>query len=306
MKPKHLYVAVLVLFIQQTLHAQDNNLLNMLNDSVAAAKTTTYVTGTFKATHVINMQTTEAPAPGALSFVIQHRFGKLNSGAYNLWGLDNATLRLGFDYGITDWFAVGVGRSSLQKTFDGYLKFKLLRQTEGYHVMPVSVSLFTSVTNYTQDYSEKPFLTTSLRTAYVGQLIIARKLTRAVSLEVTPTFIHYNLVPTTADKNNEFAVGAGTRVKISKRMSINAEYNYLLPNQMVSTNVYNSFSLGWDIETGGHVFQLVFTNSQSMVESQYIGQTDGKWSNGDIYFGFNISRNFNISKKAKASAVPKS
>jgi opacity protein-like surface antigen len=285
------------------LHAQDSSLLKMLNDSMAAQTKPFFVTGTFKATHIVNMQTVEAPAAGSLTFVIQHRFGQLNSGIYNFFGLDNATLRLGLDYGITDRLAVGIGRSSYQKTYDGYLKYKLLRQTDGSLKMPVTVSILGTFNYYTLEYpvAEKPDLTTSDRISYSAQLLIARKFSRNLSIQFTPTFLHYNLVPTDADKNNVFALSAGGRMKITKRMSINVEYNYLLPNQVVSTPVHNSFSLGWDIETGGHVFQLVFTNSQSVLETQYITQTTGNWGNGGIYFGFNISRNFNITKKAKSS-----
>lgn len=278
--------------------AQDSTLLNMLNDSMQAHGGKTYVSSTFKATHIVNMQTVESTAAGALSFVIQHRFGKLNSGSYNLFGLDNATLRLGLDYGITDRLNVGIGRSSYLKTFDGFAKYKLLRQTEGGQ-MPVSVSVLGTITNYTQKITGKEYLTTKLRTAYSGQLLIARKFSRILSLQVTPTYLHYNLVPTVNDKSDVFALGMGGRVKISNRMSVNAEYDWLPSNQVVSATVHNSFSLGWDIETGGHVFQLVFTNSQSMLETQYLTQTDGTWGKGDIYFGFNISRNFNLKKHTR-------
>jgi len=294
---KFIFILMAVVSFQR-LRAQDSTLLHMLNDSMEANTGKGYVSGTFKATHIINMQTVESTAAGALSFVIQHRFGKLNSGSYNFFGLDNATLRLGLDYGITDRLNVGIGRSSYLKTFDGFVKYKLLQQTEGKQ-MPVSVSVLGTITNYTQRITGKEYLTANLRTAYSGQLLIARKFSRILSLEVIPTYLHYNLVPTVADKNDVFALGMGGRVKITKRMSINAEYDYLPSSQVVSTTVHNSFSLGWDIETGGHVFQLVFSNSQSMLETQYLTQTDGTWGKGDIYFGFNISRNFNLKKHTR-------
>ncbi len=296
MKIKKIVFLLLSLVAAGRLSAQDNNLLNMLNDSMSAHKTKTYVTGTFKATHIINTQTIESPARYNLNFVIQHRFGQLNSGSYNFFGLDNATLRLGFDYGITDDLSVGVGRSSYLKTFDGYLKYKLLKQTESGN-MPVSVSLLGSVTDYTQTIAGETYLNTKYRTAYSGELLIARKITSALSLQVTPTWLHYNLVPTVADKNDVFAVGLGGRLKFTKRMSIDAEYDVVPRNQVVSTTVHNSLSLGWDIETGGHVFQLVFSNSQSMLQSQYLTQTTGTWGKGDIYFGFNLSRDFILKKK---------
>ncbi|HXD77421.1 MAG TPA: DUF5777 family beta-barrel protein [Puia sp.] len=280
--------------------AQDSSLLNMLNDSMAAHPKRTYVTGTFKAEHIVNLQTVEQPANGNLNFVIQHRFGTLNSGSYNFFGLDNATLRLGLDYGITDDLTVGVGRSSYLKTYDGYLKLKLLKQTEGPQ-MPVSVSLIGTVTDFTQHVTGEVFLSTDDRVAYSGELLIARKFGRRLSLQVSPTFLHYNFVPTPLDKNNILAVGLGGRMKITNRMSIDAEYDVVPANQIVSYTVHNSFSLGWDIETGGHVFQLVFTNSQSMVPTQFLAQTTGTWGKGDIYFGFNISRNFNLKKKRRTT-----
>jgi len=124
--------------------AQDTSLLSKLNDSMSANGQKVYTTGTFKATHVVNMQTVEGPAKGAMIFLIQHRFGQLNSGSYNFFGLDNATLRLGFDYGITDRLTVGIGRSSYQKTYDGYVKYKLIRQVDGSGSTPVTVSVLDS------------------------------------------------------------------------------------------------------------------------------------------------------------------
>jgi len=283
------------------LSAQEN-LLKLLNDSADASPTFRHVTGTFKAERIVNLQTVEAPAGGDLNFVIQHRFGQLNSGGYNFFGLDNATLRLGLDYGISDRLTVGVGRSTVDKTFDGYLKYRLLTQTDGSGHLPVTVTGFGSVSYYTQRYPDKSYLDATYRTAYVGQLLIARKFSRIFSAELAPTWLHYNLVPTTDDRNDEFAVSAGGRLKITRRMSINLEYNYLLPNQVQSEKVRNSFSVGWDIETGGHVFQLVVTNSQGLIESQYIGRTNGNWGDGGIYFGFNISRNFTVGKRTQHKA----
>lgn len=270
------------------------DLLKALDDSLGANQAKQYVTGTFKATHIVNLQTVEAPAHGDLNFVIQHRFGQLNSGSYNFFGLDNATLRLGLDYGISNRLTVGIGRSSDDKTLDGFLKYKVLRQTEGSNSSPVTVSAFGSVSYFTMNYPDEPYLDATYRTAYTGQLLIARKFSRLFSAELAPTWLHYNLVPTVADKNNEWALGIGGRMKITRRMSLNAEYSYLLPDQIRSEKVYNSFSFGWDIETGGHVFQLVVTNSQGLIESQYIGRTTSSWGDGGIYFGFNISRNFNV------------
>ncbi len=293
-----LMTCFLLLLSVATQAQQDTSLLGQLSDSLTAHAKPTPVKGTFKAIYLIELQTNETIAAGALNFEIQHRFGQLNSGAYNFFGLDNATLRLGLDYGITDWWTVGVGRSSYLKTFDGYTKFKLWRQMDGGSGMPISVTLMGTISNYTQDFSTETYLNANYRTAYATQLILARKF-RYFSLEIVPAYIRSNLVPTTADKNDMFAVSGGARVKLTKRMSLDGEYNYLLPNQVVSTKVYNALSFAWEMETGGHVFQLVFSNAQSMVPTQYISQTTSSWSNGGIYFGFNIARNFNITSHAK-------
>lgn len=300
---KTFFYATLLLAIPGMTLAQDSTLLSRLSDSLTTGGQKTYVTGTFKATHIVNMQTVEQPAKGALIFLIQHRFGTLNSGAYNFFGLDNATLRLGFDYGLTNRLEVGVGRSSYLKTFDGYLKYKLLRQTDGSESMPFSMSLFGAINYYTLNIPGETYLNDMYRASYATQLLIARKFNRNLSLQLAPTWLHYNLMATSSDKNDLFGLGLGGRMKITRRMSIDAEYDYLPSGQVVSQTVHNSFSLGWDIETGGHVFQLVFTNSQSMLETQYFGQTTGQWSNGDIYFGFNLSRTFNLNKK-RASVSP--
>jgi hypothetical protein len=302
MNRKTILWLVLCLTAFRPLRAQDS-LLNSLTKEMNAEKKTGYVTGTFKALYIVNMKTIEAPAAGALNFEIQHRFGTINSGAYNLWGLDFATFRLSLDYGISDRVSIGIGRSTTQKTFDGYVKYKLLRQTDN-GSMPVSVSLLGTSTYFTEHFSdsvEQALITGKYRFDYTAQVLIARKFNEKLSLQLVPTFIHYNLVDSPADHNNVFALCLGGRMKISKRMAITAEYNYLFPNQLLTYPAgpnqpprANSLSFGWDIETGGHVFQLVFTNSQSMVEPQYIGQTQGTWGKGYIYFGFNISRNFNL------------
>lgn len=271
--------------------SQDSGLLHMLEDSMMTDKQEGRVTGTFKGTHIINTQSVEIPGKGVLLFMIMHRFGKINEGAYEFFGLDNATMRMGFDYGLTDELTAGIGRSTFQKTYDGYLKGRLLRQSAG---MPLSVSALAGIAYTSLKYSDKPYLNARYRTAYTLQLLAARKINRNLSLQFSPAWLHYNLVPTAVDKNDVFVLGMGGRIKITKRSSINVEYNYLPDNYVNSFKVYNSFSAGFDIETGGHIFQVHVTNSQGMVEPLFLGRTTGSWSKGDIYFGFNISRSFNL------------
>ncbi|MEP6596585.1 MAG: DUF5777 family beta-barrel protein [Ginsengibacter sp.] len=284
-----------ILTVSFTSFSQDSTLLKMLNDSITDVPNSNYVTGTFNGSTVLNLQTVEQPAKNVLEFVIMHRLGKINAGSYNFFGLDGpATLRLGFNYGITNRLTIGIGRSSLDKAFDGSVKYKLLRQRE--KDIPVSLNLFTSLVYPTLKYSDKPYLKSHHRKIYTTQIIAARKFNKNLSLEITPTWLHFNLVPKAVDKNDIIALGMGGRMKVTKRMSINAEYNYVPSGQLKSTSIYNSFSTGIELETGGHVFQLIFTNSDGMVEPYYLAKTSGSWRKGDIYFGFNISRVFNLKK----------
>lgn len=276
------------------LNAQDTAWMN-LNDSLFNTQSSGSVTATFKATQIINAPTVEAPGKGGLQFLIMHRFGRINEGAYALFGLDNATIRFGLDYGLTNTLAVGIGRSSLDKTYDASVKWKVLQQQQ--KGMPLTVSLYALIANSTLRYTDKPFLNARLRTLYATQLLLARKFSPKVSLQLSPTWLHLNLVPSRRDKNDVFAVTAGGRFKISKRTSFNAEYTFLPDGQVVSNTVHPSLSFGFDIETGGHVFQLVFTNSQGMIAPYYIAKTGGSWGDGAIFFGFNISRAFTLKKK---------
>lgn len=255
---------------------------------------TNYTYATFKTTRVVNGQSVENSPKGTLLFLISHHFGPANSGSYNLFGLDQSTIRFGLEYGITDRLCVGVGRSSYEKTFDGFMKYKLLKQSSGYRTMPVTLSLFSTMDVNSlkwQEPARNNFFSSRLSFAY--QMLIARKFNNNLSLQVSPTLVHKNLVPGINDKNDTYAIGFGGRYKISERISLNAEYFYLM-NQSKTSVAVNSLSLGVDIETGGHVFQLHFTNSQPMFERGFITGTTGKWSKGNVFFGFNIMRAFTI------------
>jgi hypothetical protein len=273
------------------------DLMNLLEKETKDSATTEYATATFKGNRVINGQSVETVGKGVLSFIISHRFGPFNTGAYNFYGLDQATIRLGFEYGITDRLEVGIGRNSLDKIYDSYLKYKLLRQSKGSKVMPVSVVLFSgvAVVGLKDAALEADF---NNRLNYTYQIIIARKFSNNFSLQLSPTLIHRNLVDFKADKNDVLAVGIAGRYKLTKRLSLNVEYFYMLPNQTVF-KYNNSLSIGVDIETGGHVFQLHCTNSMGMTEKSFIAETSGRWNKGAIMFGFNVTRPFNLLKKRK-------
>jgi len=257
-----------------------------------SATVTEVVLGTFNGTRLLNGHSVETRKKGILEFMISHRFGRINSGFDNLYGLDESNIRFGLEYGLTDDLTVALGRSSLGKTFDSYVKYRLLKQQTGEKPFPFSITLFGSGVVETINRKESSF---SNRLVYTGQVLVAKKINPNLSLQFAPTFLHFNTIPLPEDSNDMVALGFGTRIKISKRVSINGEYYYNL-NPFESIDTKNSIALGVDIETGGHIFQLVFTNAVSMLEKGFIGETTGGFFNGDIHFGFNISRAFQIKK----------
>jgi opacity protein-like surface antigen len=261
----------------------------------AAGSSTEYATATFKSTRIINGHSIERMPNGQLDVRISHRFGQLNSGSYELWGLDqSANICLALEYGITDWVMVGISRSKFEKIYDGFLKFSILRQSKGERNMPVSLSYFASSSVNSMKWTGSGTLNFWDRVSYVQQLLIARKFNERLSFEINPTYIHRNMVNTELDPNDIWAVGAGARFKITKRLSLNAEYYYVIPpiNDFRSITTYNPLSIGVDIETGGHVFSIMLTNSLSMIEKGFIGETTSSWQNAGIHLGFNISRVF--------------
>ncbi|MGI4833952.1 MAG: DUF5777 family beta-barrel protein [Janthinobacterium lividum] len=276
-------------------HAQ-TDLLGQLEQTTQKDEPTQLVTATFKATRLINGHTVQTPGEGTMVFLISHRFGALNSGAYQFFGLDAATLRLGFEYGVTDRLEVGVGRSSLDKTFDGFVKYKAIQQSTGAHAVPVTVTLLGTAALSTIRYTDTYSRTALDRTAYTYQALIARKFSSDLSLQLMPTVIHRNMVVNEGEKNDTYALGAGGRYKLTRRFSLNAEYYYLMPGY-TADHFRNSLALGVDIETGGHIFQMHITNSQGMIEKQFVGETTGNFFKGDIFFGFNISRNFTVKQR---------
>jgi hypothetical protein len=283
----------ILLFISQYAYAQDDLMSQLAEEE---PPTTDFARASFKTTRVINSQSIENVAQGVLDMKISHRFGFINGGAYELFGLDEATIRIGLDYGITDRLMFGWGRSSFEKTYDLFAKYKILRQSSGQVNMPITLSWYASTAlttmKFTDTTRENYF---SSRMYYTHQLLIGRKFSEGFTLQLMPTFVHRNLAKNENEKNDVYALGMAARQKLTKRLAINVEYIYLLPDQ-VSDKYKNSFSIGFDIETGGHVFQLHFTNSTSMIERGYVTETIGDWLNGDVHFGFNVSRVFTIQK----------
>lgn len=269
----------------------------LLNSETFVGKN--YESAAFKASRVVNGHSVAQTKARHLDFRISHRFGELNGGAYELFGLDQATIHLSLEYGIKDWLMAGIGRSSLQKTYDSFIKLRLLRQTAGSNEIPIFLSYIGSSevfsTKWANPDRNNKF---SSRLTYVHQLLIARKFSDNLSLQLSPTLVHKNLTPTGNDPNDLFALGFSGRYKISKRMSVNAEYFYAFRSDQATVDYPNALSVGIDIETGGHVFQLMLTNSLAMREGGFIwGENNGEWSDGGVHLGFNISRVFSFDKK---------
>jgi hypothetical protein len=277
-----------------------DDLLNM----VAETPKKEYTTATFKTTRLINFHTVEVLSRRSLDFRISHRFGDFNTGAYNAWGVDGgANIRLALEYCHGSRLMFGIGRTSGKKIADGFLKYRLLKQTTKGGGMPVSVTLFTGVyhtflQNVIIDGKNK-YQTVPDRLSYCHQIMVGRKFSSRFSFQLTAAMVHFNLVDKITDKNDCFVVGGVTRFKFAKRQAITVEYGYRL-NKYSNDKLYDSFGIGYDLETGGHVFQIHLTNSFGLTEDQYFMYTNSSWDNWGIRLGFNISRVFSLQGKNKA------
>lgn len=292
-KPTFLLTGAVALLLSSIAAAQDEDLLKGVVDTTPKKE---YVYNAFKSSRVIMSHSMEMQQPGVLDFRILHRFGNVNSGAGEFFGLDQATIRLGLDYGISNKLSIGVGRGSYKKEIDGFMKYRPVQQSAGANATPFSLLAVAGATILTGPFSMPEPHFFSSRLGYYGQLILGRKFSERLTLQVSPTVLHRNYVDTKADPNDLFATGIGGRVKLSRRVSLNVDYYYVF-NQNKALNVHNPLSVGLDIETGGHVFQLHFTNAVGMNERVFLTETTNSWGRGDIQFGFNISRAFQLKKR---------
>ncbi|UTW65104.1 hypothetical protein KFE94_10470 [bacterium SCSIO 12643] len=290
---KILFLSVLCGLSYSTWAQDDLDLLDELGEDSTEVN---YATASYKASRIINSISLENTAEGVLDLRISHRFGALNTGVDEFFGLDNAVTRIGFDYGLTPWLMIGVGRSTYEKAYDGFFKAKILRQSTGAKNMPVSLQFFSSMMiNSLKAANPDQDLFTS-RMGYTFQAIVGRKINKGTTIQLMPTLVHRNFVETRAESNDVFVLGIGGRQKFSRRAALTYEFHYVLPDQLAPQYVDYSFSVGVDIETGGHVFQLFLTNSAGMNEQQFLTQNTGDWADGDIRIGFNISRVFTVKK----------
>ncbi len=290
---KNIIILSIVLLLASVSFSQnEGGLLDMLGEE----ETTEYITSAFKSPRVINSHSMEMLSEGVLDFRILHRFGEISGGAYEMFGLDNATMRMGFDYGINDNLTIGIGRSTRFKEFDGFVKYRILRQSTGKREFPLSVIWVSGITyNTLKNQFPGEDMTASRRTAYYHQVIAGRKFSDEFSLQVAPFMVYRNFTANSLDPNALYGTEIGGRYKLTKRIALVVDYSVAF-NRFPSVFGRNPLSIGFDIETGGHVFQLHFSNAVGMNERSFISDSNRDWFEGEIMFGFNLSRVFQIKK----------
>lgn len=287
---------ILALLIPIFAFAQ-NDLLSEIDTIKADSK----VESAFKSLKIVNLESTKLAGKGDFYLVIAHRFDYVNQGFDDFFGIDNANTQIKFVWGVKDWLTFHIARSGFEETIDSGIKYRLMAQEkEGF---PVTIVGFNSLAvNAEMKKENYPKLEFENRLSYVTQILISRKFTDKLSLEIAPSYFHENTLKDILDENNtvispnpqnndQFAIGMGGRYKFAKRWSFNMDYAAHL-NRANQSIYKNPLSIGVDLETGGHVFQMHFTNSRAMHEAGYLGKTDGSWSEGEIAFGFNLVRVF--------------
>jgi len=279
---KNLLLAA-ALFFSAYNYAQDDLLTELDSTQVED----TYATAAFKGLQVVTLQTTKMPAANEWYFVVSHRFGTVKNGIDEFFGLDAATTKIGGVYGITNWLSVSASRHTLLKMYEGSVKYRVARQSADF---PVDIVGYNTIDiNTFLEKEDYPNIEFADRLSFISQILISRKFSDRLSLELVPSYIHKNLYNPLIENDGQFTMAAGGRMKLTKRLSVNLEYGY----NFDKPDFYkNPLSVGLDLETGGHIFQLIFTNSQAMTESGYLTNAAGDWADGDFFFGFNLYRVF--------------
>ncbi len=287
--------------------------MKLLDDNIAKVKNDP-VTSTFKTTRVINAQSTETVPKNSLDFRITHRFGNMGAasggGFQSFYGMDKiANVRIALEYGILNNWMVGVGRSKTMGNIDAFTKYRFMTQTTNNNVpFSMAVYLNAAISPIKRElfYADVPVhVNNNLhRLSYTAQLIIARKFGNLGSLELLPTYVHRNFVKNYVNPNNGasetnglFALGAAVRIKLTKRSSILAEYFYTFSKYRQNNPThpyYQPVSIGYEIETGGHVFHINFSNAVGIIENDFLVNSPDTWNLGGFKWGFNISRVFNF------------
>ena len=277
--------------------AQDaDSLLNQLGsgDSVKA------FSSTFKSTRVVLSHSTETQNKYDLDLRIRHHFGDIGGefgNSHTLFGLDGATdLYIGLDYGLSDKLTIGIGRSKHDELYNLFVKRRILEQNEQ---VPLSATVLGQGGWITRkETEESEFSNLASRASYFFQAIIARRFSDALSLEILPGYLIRKTVEDPEDNKGMFTAGLAGRLKLSKRLSFIADYNFvnISRSDALTEKYYNPLGVGLEIETGGHIFSLNFMNSEYIIENNFLPGTKKSWTNGGVRFGFTISRNFTLHK----------
>lgn len=271
-------------FLYATSGFAQEDLLSSLDSTQVVDKT---VTSSFKGLQIITLQSAKLPAEKEFYMVISHRFGSVKGGISEFFGFDSATTKIGGVYGVTNWLSASVSRHTLLKIYETSLKYRLANQTDTFPVEIVGYNTIDFNSGLKKD--DYPKIEFADRLSFIHQLLISRKFSERLSLELAPTYIHKNLYNPAIENDNQLVLATGGRMKLTKRLSLNMEYGQ---NFNKPSFYENPLSVGLDIETGGHIFQLIFSNSQSMTESGYLTTASGDWGKGDFFFGFNLYRVF--------------
>ena len=287
-----------LLFLSHPLQAQDS-LWTMLQSQTPAQNEK--VIATFKSTKIINAQNNETMSKRNLDFRVAHLFGNIGDesggGVHTFYGLDQSNdIRISFDYGITDRLMVSVGRNKRHENLSAAVKVRALEQTTDGKV-PVAITVYANTAYFTKSDPEGIFTPGDRRMTYCGQAIFARKFSSRFSFEIIGSFIHRNLVDlriNPQDKNDLISVGAGGRFKFTKSVGVIADYFYNLRDESTGIKMYDPLAAGIEIETGGHVFSIMFTNAVGLLENDFIPNTTDSWGKGGYKFSFNISRVFKL------------
>jgi hypothetical protein len=275
---------LLLFFLLPILSFSQNDLLSEIDSVLTKQK----VESAFKGLKIVNIESTKLAAKGDLYLIIAHRFGSIEDGFEGFFGLDNAVTQIKFVYGLTSGLTINAART--EQAYDISGKYLLYSQYE--NGFPVAIAGFSSIAfNNTLKESNYPKMKFEDRISYVNQLLVSRKFSDKLSLQLAPTYLHENFVIDDNQDNSQFLIGMGGRYKFAKRWSLNIDYAKHL-NRSSTSPFHDTLSIGVDLETGGHVFQMHFTNSQGIHEAGFLGNTSGSWEKGDIYFGFNLLRVF--------------
>jgi hypothetical protein len=268
------------------------------------------IRNTFNGATVISAQSSNIADAGQLNVLISHRFGTVTEGAYNFFGLDAAVMRLGFEYGVADKLTAGLGRSTSGKNFDFYLKYRLLTQSKGLAKgkTPFTLTIFTSTAISTervrmlQRITDKSEVVSNL--TYTLQPIFSREFSRAISIQLSPTYVHRNQTDFIDLSHDIYALGIASKIKFGKRSNFILDYHYLSNKSDISTiRLYNPLGVGVEFVTGGHIFKLHATNSVGMIDKEFLLKTSDNFFKGDVRVGFTLIRSFAVKPEVKGGSL---